>query len=176
MQDDTSRVVAQRVLAHALDTLLRLLHPIIPFITEEVWQLLGKIAPQRGLTDPVVAADSIMIADWPEVNRNDRDEQIERQFAKFQAALGAVREIRSRQNIPPKEPVDFCIRCEKENVELLTPLRSYFQSMANAMATEIGPAAEPPATNAAINVDGMDVYVDLEGFIDRMRRSLAWQD
>ena len=43
---------AQRVLAHTLDTLLRLLHPMIPFITEEVWQLLGEAAPSAGLTAP----------------------------------------------------------------------------------------------------------------------------
>src|SRR5436190_1363097 len=45
LQDPASRPTAQRVLAHALDTLLRLLHPIIPFLTEEVWHLLGEIAP-----------------------------------------------------------------------------------------------------------------------------------
>jgi len=43
------RATAQRVLAHALDTLLRLLHPMIPFLTEEVWSLLGSVAPERGL-------------------------------------------------------------------------------------------------------------------------------
>ncbi len=41
------RVTAQRVLAHALDTLLRLLHPMIPFLTEEVWQLLAQVAPRE---------------------------------------------------------------------------------------------------------------------------------
>src|SRR4029079_19393517 len=43
------RETAQRLLAHALDVLLRLLHPMMPFLTEEVWQLLGKVAPQREL-------------------------------------------------------------------------------------------------------------------------------
>ncbi len=42
------RQTAQRVLAHALDVLLRLLHPMMPFLTEEVWQLLGQVAPVRG--------------------------------------------------------------------------------------------------------------------------------
>ncbi len=46
------RPVAQRVLAHALDTLLRLLHPMIPFLTEEVWQLLGEVAPRADLPQP----------------------------------------------------------------------------------------------------------------------------
>ena len=51
-QDPARRVVAQRVAAYALDVILRLLHPMIPFITEEIWQLLGTIAPQRGLPNP----------------------------------------------------------------------------------------------------------------------------
>ena len=50
LQDEANRVVAQRVLAHVLDTLLRLLHPMIPFLTEDVWQRLGQLAPSVGST------------------------------------------------------------------------------------------------------------------------------
>ena len=49
LNDAAVRPTAQRVLAHTLDTLLRLLHPMIPFVTEEVWQLLAEAAPQRGI-------------------------------------------------------------------------------------------------------------------------------
>ena len=51
LQEGPQRPVAQRILAHVLDTLLRLLHPIIPFLTEEVWQRLGEIAPERGIDE-----------------------------------------------------------------------------------------------------------------------------
>lgn len=63
--DDSSRAVAQRVLAHTLDTLLRLLHPIIPFLTEDVWQRLGESCPERGLPTPSPASASIIVAPWP---------------------------------------------------------------------------------------------------------------
>ena len=56
----------QRVLAHTLDTLLRLLHPMIPFVTEEVWQLWRRSRPARGIDAAEPAAESIMIAPWPE--------------------------------------------------------------------------------------------------------------
>ena len=70
------RETAQRVLAHALDVLMRLLHPMMPFLTEEVWQLLAQVAPKRGLDklepspSPSLqrrgkAAESICIAAWP---------------------------------------------------------------------------------------------------------------
>ncbi len=166
LQDESSRIVAQRVLAHTLDALLRLLHPIIPFITEEVWQLLGRAAPQRGLADPQAAAASVMLAPWPKADTARQDAHIEQQFARFQAALGAVREIRSRQNIAPKETVEFCIRCDDETVALLKPMSAYFESMAKAASTGMGPETAAPETNAAIMADGMEVYVDLKNFID----------
>ncbi len=65
LQDEKTRPTAQRILAHTLDTILRLLHPMSPFITEDVWQRLNEVAPTRGLTDLQAASESVMIADWP---------------------------------------------------------------------------------------------------------------
>ncbi|MBU4399130.1 MAG: valine--tRNA ligase, partial [Planctomycetes bacterium] len=64
LQTEATRATAQRVLAHTLDTLVRLLHPAMPFVTEEIWQLLNAAAPARGLV-PQPASESIMIAAWP---------------------------------------------------------------------------------------------------------------
>lgn len=165
LSGDATRVVAQRILAHTLDTLLRLLHPIIPFITEEVWQLLGKAAPERGL-EPQMASETIMKAPWPEFDAGRQDKGIEAAFAEFQAVLGALREIRSRQNIPPKSSVEFSVRCDEATVKLLRPMEPYFASMANATAVAWGEHAEPPATNATVHISDADVFVDLTGFID----------
>jgi valyl-tRNA synthetase len=164
LQNDVQRPVAQRVLAHTLDNLLRLLHPMIPFITEEVWQLLGKVAPQRGLPLAETACESVMIAPWPKADMTRQDKQIEARFAQFQAALGALREIRSRQNI--KEAIQFSVRCERQIVELLKPMEPYFASLANATATGWGPDVQPPTTNATVSLPGLDIFVDLSGFID----------
>ncbi|MEK6247201.1 MAG: class I tRNA ligase family protein, partial [Planctomycetales bacterium] len=135
-----TRMVAQRVLAHTLDTLLRLLHPMMPFLTEEIWQLLGQIAPQRGLT-PEPPSESIMIAAWPEADVARQDSEIEARFARFQDVLGSVREIRSSQNIPPKTKIEFSVLCDAATATLLEPMKPYFESMAAATATELGPAA-----------------------------------
>ena len=133
------REVAQRVLAHALDTLLRLLHPMIPFLTEEVWQLLGSVAPERGLATPTTASESICIAPWPEADESHIDADIEQQFAQFQAVMSAVRNIRTENNIPPKESVSFSVRCAADTQALLEPMAAYFDSMARATATAMGP-------------------------------------
>ncbi len=165
LSDEATRVAAQRVLAHTLDTLLRLLHPIMPFIAEEVWQLFGKVAPERGL-EPQVASETIMKAPWPETDSSRQDAEIEARFAEFQSVLGALREIRSRQNIPPKSSIEFSVRCDEATVKLLRPMEPYFASMANATAVAWGEQAQPPATHAAVHISDADVFVDLTGFID----------
>ncbi len=139
---------------------------MIPFITEEIWQLLAQVAPQRGLDDPQPASGSIMIAPWPQADTARQNAEIEAQFARFQAVLGALREIRSRQNIPPKSQIEFGVRCEAETEQLLRPMAPYLLSMAGAVATGWGPAVTPPATHAAVTLPIADVFVDLQDFID----------
>jgi valyl-tRNA synthetase len=164
------RQTAQRVLAHSLDTLLRLLHPIVPFLTEEVWQLLAQVAPSRGLPTAAKASESICIASWPPADASRQDATIEAQFADFQAVLGTVREIRNRQNIPLKEELSFAVKCDAATADLLRPMQPYFSQMARATATELGPAAAAPSTVASVTLPGkagpMDVHVDLSRFID----------
>jgi valyl-tRNA synthetase len=166
LQDEAARPLAQRVLAHTLDALLRLLHPMVPFVTEEVWQLLAKVAPQRGIGEIRPAAESIMIAEWPLPEESREDPRIEARFAQFQKVLRAVRDIRSRQNVPPKAKVEFSVRCDDATADLLRPMEPYFPGMAGAKAMGWGPAVEPPALSANVALPGMDVYVDLADLID----------
>jgi len=164
--DADAAPIAQRVLAHALDTLLRLLHPMMPFLTEDVWQRLAEFAPQRGLVDPQPPAESVMVAEWPRAIDAHRDPTIEASFGRFQEVLRGVREIRSRQNVPPRQSVDFCVRCDDETAALLQPMEPYFASMAAANALGWGPKVEPPAVNANAVLPGLEIFVDLEGLID----------
>ncbi|RIK81248.1 MAG: valine--tRNA ligase [Planctomycetota bacterium] len=164
--DATLRPTAQRVLAHTLDTLLRLLQPIMPFITEEVWQLLGGIAPKRGLDGGTAAADSVMIAPWPACDAARIMPEIETSFARFQAVLVALRDVRARNNIAPKETIEFSARCDEATAALLEPMAPYFATMAKAHATAWGPAATAPEMSASATLPGMEVFVDLRGFID----------
>jgi valyl-tRNA synthetase len=146
--------------------LLRLLHPILPFITEEIWQHFAKAAPSRGLPQPSQAAESVMIAPWPQADLARRDSQIEQRFAQFQQALGALREIRSRQNIASKNELEFSVRCAPATADLLRPMEPYFASMANARPSGWGEGVEPPKVNATISLPGMDIFVDLKDYID----------
>jgi valyl-tRNA synthetase len=166
LQDEAQRAAAQRVLAHTLDTLLRLLHPIIPFLTEDVWQRLAQVAPQRGIDKITSAAESIMIAPWPEFDAKRQNTEIEAQFAQFQQVLRAIRDIRMRQNVPPKTRLEFSVRCDELTVCLLRPMEPYFASMAGATATDWGPSVNPSALSANVTLPGMEVFVDLAELID----------
>jgi len=166
LQDPSRRTAAQRVLVHTLDVLLRLLHPMIPFLTEEVWHLLNQVAPERGLSVPRRAAESVMIAPWPESDPARRDPNIEAQFARFQEVLRAVREIRTRQGVPPRKRIDFAVRCEAATARLLQPMAAYFESMAGARAAALGPTVQSPPLAANTSLPGMEVYVDLADLID----------
>jgi valyl-tRNA synthetase len=166
LQDETERPVATRVLAHVLDNLLRLLHPITPFITEEIWRLLNKAAPRRGLEEVVEPIEDLIVAPWPEADIARRDEEIEARFARFQIVLTAVREIRARQNIPPRKPIEFAVRCEETDAALLRPMAPYFSSMAQASSLSVGPGVTPPPTHAKTSLPGMEIFVNMEGFID----------
>src|SRR6185295_10784065 len=115
-----------------------------PFLTEEVWQLLAKVAPNRGRSAAAKGeddspADSVCIASWPSADTARQNIQIEQQFADFQAVLGALREIRQSQNIPQREDLTFAVRCDSATAELLQPMHPYFAQMARATATVWGP-------------------------------------
>ena len=166
LQDARARSAAQRLLAHTLDVLLRLLHPMIPFVTEEVWQLLAQAAPQRGFPTPEPTAESIMVAPWPQSHTELIDPEVEARFARFQELLRAVRDIRMRQNIQPRQQIEFMVRCDQQTADLLRPMAPYFAAMAGAIAVAWGPQVQPPALAADAVVSGMEVFVDLAGLID----------
>lgn len=174
LADRSTRATTQTIIAHALDTLLRLLHPFLPFVTEEIWGQLGRVAGQRGLdaeaaVAPPQTSPLVMLAPWPVVAPDQvGDEQIERQFAVFREVLGAVRRIRSSQNIPPKESVPVAVRCDQETTVLLLPMKVLLESLATADVVSLGPDAGPFQTDAPQAIPQLDieVHVDLEKFID----------
>jgi valyl-tRNA synthetase len=166
LQDPALRLQVQRILAHCLDHMLRLLHPIIPFVTEAIWQQLGKIVAHRDLFDDLPAQKWLMQAPWPKAQTQFQREEVESQFSHFAALIGAIREIRSRQNIPPKVRIPFSVRCRSEMVDLLRPMQPFLESMAGADAIAWGPDVSTPSVHAHVAIDRMDVYVDLHQLID----------
>ena len=167
LSDPAQRAVTQNVIAHGLDSLLRLLHPIMPFVTESIWSYLGQLAPDRGLK-PEPASEFVMTAPWPISNKAHDNPTIERQFAEFQEVVGAIRRIRSSQNIAPKDSVPVAIKCSPSSEKLLAPMKAYFKALASADVIALGPSASAFETDAPLAIPAIDVevHVDLEQFID----------
>ena len=168
LSDPEKRSQTQLVMAHGLDTLLRLLHPTMPFVTEVIWEHLNQVAPTRGLEKQTESSRFAMVAPWPNADLSHFDESIERQFSEFQEVVGAIRRIRASQNIAPKETVPVAIRCSESSKRLLRPMHESFMSLAQAEVVEVGPDAQAFETDAPLAIPSMeiDVHVDLEKFID----------
>lgn len=177
LQAPQTRAVAQRLLVHGLDVLLRLLHPMVPFLTEHVWQILGVAAPKRGLPEPHEAAESIMIAPWPVPSAGDCDPAIEDQFRRFQEVLKALREYRMRNTLPPAEVMDVDIFAREDVALQLRVMIPYFQAMAKANVRFTEDTAGTLSTVVHVS-DGLTVRVRLSEAersreIARKRQELA---
>jgi valyl-tRNA synthetase len=168
LADPDKRALTQAVMAHGLDTLLKLLHPVMPFVTETIWECVNQAAPERGIPEPAQSPQFVMTAQWPTAIPEHHDESIEHQFAEFQEIVGAIRKIRASQNIPPRETVPVSLRCSDSSLARLQPMASYFSSLAGADIVAIGPMAPAFETDAplALTAIDVDVHVDLEKFID----------
>ena len=85
-----------------------------------------------------------MIAPWPESDARRRDPRIEAQFARFQEVLRAVRDIRGRQNVPPKTKIDFAVRCDAETAELLRADGAVLRVDGRRPGDRLGPGRSQP--------------------------------
>lgn len=166
LQATDGRSSTQQVLAHTLDQLLRLLHPIVPFISEAIWQELSRFGQIRRLDGVAETQKWLMRSAWPQANTQWIDSTIEQQFARFVVVLGALREIRSRQNLPPKEEITFTVKCDANTQGLLEPMAPFFKALAGAACLGLGEQVVAPEMAAQVSVEGLEVSVDLGKFID----------
>jgi len=166
LRDEALKPTAQRVLVAVLDTILRLLHPFTPFITEELWQRLNEIAPERGLPKPSPSADAVIIATWPAGLDGWRDAALESRFQRLQDLIVAVRNVRGTYNISPAVPVSISIRCSSDVASDLNQVQPQFEMLAKATLTAAGPQVTRPNASASFSLGDADGYLPLEGLVD----------
>jgi valyl-tRNA synthetase len=173
------RPTAQRVLAGVLDTILRLVHPVMPFVAESVWQALGEVAFERGLPAPEPSAESVMIAPWPGFPAAWQDPAMEQRIRRMQALVRAVREVRNRYQVDARTPLDVSVRCGDEVAADFGLLRPFIATLAGVGTLECGPAAAKPGQSASHVHADFEAYVSLAGLIDmaaeiqRLEKQLA---
>ena len=154
--DDADAIATARaVLAAVLDQLLRLLHPVMPFVTESLW---------RALTGAEGGRDSLMLAAWPEP-LGRRDEQAEADFAAVQDLVTELRRFRSQNDVPPKRrfPVDV-VTGRRELLEAQVPLVTALAGLEAVSFLDAAPA-DDAGTSRVVFADG-EAHVALAGLID----------
>ncbi len=166
LADESARPLVQRVLAGVLDALVRLVHPIMPFVAESIWQALGEAAPQRGLPTPAAAAPSVVIAPWPSFPSAWHDPAMETRMGRMQELVGVVREVRNSYKVDLKARVDASVRCTGTLAKDLRTLTPFVQLLAGVGRLECGPDVAKPSQSATRVGPDMEVYVSLAGLID----------
>jgi valyl-tRNA synthetase len=166
LRDPAGRATAQRVLVGVLDTILRLVHPVMPFVAESVWQVLNEAAFERGLPGPEPAAESVVIAPWPQLPKSWQDPAMEQRIARMQDLVRAVREGRNRYMIDPKKDLDVFVRCGEAVAEDFRALTAFVRALAGVARLEVGPAVQKPPQSAGHVHADFEAYVSLRGLID----------
>ncbi|MBI3982211.1 MAG: valine--tRNA ligase [Gemmatimonadetes bacterium] len=159
---------AKSVLVSVLDTALRLLHPVMPFVTEQLWEQLP------GKREPLLAA-----AAWPQPNSAWLDDEAEDRFARVQALVNAVRSVRAEYGVPPSRPVRAFVRPgSAASLDAFTAERGTVERLAKIIDLRLDGGASSEAGAHAVLEDGTDVFVPLGDAIhvkqecERLRREL----
>jgi valyl-tRNA synthetase len=151
--DAAGRNRVQHTLVTVLETTLRLLHPFMPFITEELWQRL----PHAG--------ETIMLASYPTASRRGADAAAEAEMAVLVQAVTAIRTIRGEMRIPPAPTLQVTVKGAPAEAPVLSANAGLIEMLARARLT-IDPAATRPAGSALGVVGQSEIYVGLEGLVD----------
>ncbi|MDN6626232.1 MAG: valine--tRNA ligase [Pisciglobus halotolerans] len=154
-EDEAAKKTTRSVLSFVLDQILRLLHPTMPFVTEEIWQSI----PHKG--------DSIVTASYPIVDESLSDEAAAEGMDVLTELIKAVRTIRSEVNTPLSKEIDIQIKTNEETIEsFLKQNTSYIERFCNPNQLIISSELEAPEQAMTAVISSAEVYLPLAGLID----------
>mgnify|MGYP001772657031 CR=1 FL=1 len=168
LKEEGSKVRVQNILVKVLDEVMRLAHPVIPFITEEIWQNLP-IGKER---------ESICVSEFPKVEENFIDEDAENSMGLVIELITAIRNIKSDVNIPITRKLPALIKLDRDLERVIEEARSYIVSLANLSELICGYDIKRPPKSGVRVVGRIEVYVPLGDVIDvdkeleRLKREL----
>ncbi|EMF0178120.1 valine--tRNA ligase [Enterococcus hirae] len=170
--DAVSKQTTQSILVHTLDQILRLLHPIMPFVTEEIWQHI----PHQGT--------SLVVADYPVVHPEFNDETASKGMEVLKELIRSVRNIRSEVNTPLSKPITLMIKInDPKTGQFLTENTSYIERFCNPEELTISSEIVAPDLAMSAVLTGAEIFLPLAGLINieeeikRLEKELAkWTD
>ncbi|WP_363551496.1 valine--tRNA ligase [Caldifermentibacillus hisashii] len=154
-EDETAKKTTRSVLAYVLDQTMRLLHPFMPFITEEIWQNL----PHEG--------ESITVAEWPKVRPELSNQEASEQMKLLVEIIRSVRNIRAEVNTPMSKKIAMIINAHDEKIlDTLETNKAYLERFCNPEMLTIGVGALAPEKAMTAVVSGAEIYLPLQGLIN----------
>jgi valyl-tRNA synthetase len=156
---DAAKRGTRRTLVGTLETLLRLAHPVMPFITEEIWQ---KVKPLAG-----VDGDTIMLAPYPVADPSLDDPAAVAEMEWVMQFVLGVRRIKGEMNIPPGKPLPVLLEhASAQDLAWLAASRHYLDFLARTESVTVLAEGEPAPESAIALVGGMKVLIPMAGLID----------
>ena len=154
-EDADSKLTAQYVLWTVLETGMRLLHPFMPYITEEIWQTIK------------AEGETVMLAQYPVADEKLIDKDVEKSFEYIKELISSLRNIRAEAGISPAKPAKVVIKSSDES-ELNTIKENYFfiTKLGNLESIEYGKNMEKPAQSGFRVTGNSEVYMILTGLLD----------
>ncbi|MDU6524796.1 MAG: class I tRNA ligase family protein, partial [Enterococcus sp.] len=167
-EDEAAKKTNKSILVHVLDQTLRLLHPIMPFVTEEIWAKL----PHTG--------ESLVIADYPVVQPENNDETAAKGMEVLKELIRSVRNIRAEVNTPLSKSITLLIKTSDPKVEaFLIENTSYIERFCNPEELTIASDITAPDLAMSAVLTGAEIYLPLAGLINieeeikRLEKELA---
>lgn len=154
-EDETAKLTTRSILAHVLDQTLRLLHPIMPFVTEKIWESV----PHHG--------ESLVVAEYPVVRPEFNDETAAKGMEVLMELIRSVRNIRSEVNTPMSKKVELLIKTNDPTIEaFLIENQHYIERFCNPETLTISSDLTAPETAMSAVITGAEIYLPLAGLIN----------
>ncbi|MFV0558607.1 MAG: valine--tRNA ligase [Enterococcus sp.] len=154
-ENEAAKAMNKSILVYTLDQILRLLHPIMPFVTEEIW---SKI-PHQG--------DSLVVAAYPEVRPEFNDEAAAKGMEVLKELIRSVRNIRSEVNTPLSKPITLLIQTSDTEVErFLNENKNYIERFCNPEELIVSASVEAPELAMSAVLSGATIFLPLAGLIN----------
>lgn len=154
-EDETAKQMTRSILAYVLDQTLRLLHPIMPFVTEEIWENI----PHEG--------ESLVVAEYPVVHPELSDEAATKGMDVLMELIRSVRNSRAEVNTPLSKKIELLIKTNDQTVEqFLKANTSYIERFCNPETLTISSEIEAPETAMSAVITGAEIYLPLAGLIN----------
>ncbi len=170
LDGDEGRIwLTSQVMVRVFETCLRLLHPFMPFVTEELWGILRKGCQTRanGIEPREGWGEALIVSTWPEVEEDLVDVSAVEDFAYVMDIVASIRNIRAEKNVTPKQRIPALIHAGPRAAQLET-VRSAIQSLAglDPDGFQIAESIERPENALPFVVRDVEIYLPLEGMVD----------